>query len=59
MKFHKFRPVGGKLFHEERQEDMTKLTVSFRNFAIASKGGKFTSNKWIYKPMVLPHRWIH
>ena len=55
----KIRPVGGKLFHEERQADMTKLTVAFRSFANAPKGGKFPSNKWKYKPMVLPHRRIH
>jgi hypothetical protein len=35
----KIRPVGAELFHadEERQTDMTKLTVAFRNFAKAPK----------------------
>ena len=31
--FIKIRPVGAKLFHEERQTDMTKLIVTFFNFA--------------------------
>jgi len=41
----KIRPVGGGLFHTERerererdrQTDSTNLTVAFRNFAIATK----------------------
>jgi len=33
----KIRPVGAELFHVERRTDMTKLTVSFRNFANAPK----------------------
>ena len=30
--FIKIRPVGGKLFHEERQADMTKLNSRFSQF---------------------------
>jgi len=33
----KIRPVGAELFHADRQKDMMKLTVAFRNFAKASK----------------------
>jgi hypothetical protein len=33
--FVKIRPVGAELFHADRQTDMTKLTVAFRNFAKA------------------------
>ena len=31
----KNRPVGAEPFHEDGQTDMTKLTVTFRNFANA------------------------
>jgi hypothetical protein len=31
--FVKIRPVVTELFHEDRQTDMTKPTVAFRNFA--------------------------
>ena len=33
----KIRPVGAKLFHMDRQTDMTKLTVAFRKLANAPK----------------------
>jgi len=33
----KIRPVGAELFHVDRQNDMTKLIVAFRNFANAPK----------------------
>jgi hypothetical protein len=33
----KFLPVGAELFHTDRQTNMTKLTVAFRNFANAPK----------------------
>jgi hypothetical protein len=33
--FMKVRPVGAELFHADRQTDMTKLIVAFRNFANA------------------------
>jgi len=33
----KIRPVGAELFQADRQTDMTKLTVPFRNFANAPK----------------------
>jgi hypothetical protein len=33
--FIKIRPVGAELFHSDRQTDMTKLIVAFRNFANA------------------------
>ena len=36
MKIHK---VGAELFHADRRTDMTKLTVAFRNFAIAPTKG--------------------
>ena len=29
--FIKIRPVGAELFHADRQTDMTKLIVAFRN----------------------------
>jgi len=32
-----------ELFHMERQRDMTKQTVAFRNFANAPKKGSFTN----------------
>ena len=35
--FIKIRPVGAELFHADRQTDMTKLIVAFRNFANAPK----------------------
>jgi hypothetical protein len=35
--FMKIRPVGEELFHADRQTDMTKLIVPFRNFANAPK----------------------
>ena len=31
----KIRPLGAELFHADRQTDMTKLIVAFRNFANA------------------------
>jgi hypothetical protein len=34
MKIH---PVGAELFHAERQTDVTKLAVAFRNFATTPK----------------------
>jgi hypothetical protein len=34
MKIH---PVEAELLHKDRQTDMTKLTVAFRNFAKAPK----------------------
>jgi hypothetical protein len=40
-KLMKIRPVGGELFHADgrtdRQTDMTKLIVAFRNFVNAPK----------------------
>jgi len=43
--FMKIRPVGSELFHADgltdRQTDMTKLIVAFRNFANASKNGNY------------------
>jgi hypothetical protein len=33
----KIRPVGATLFHADGRTDMTKLRVTFRNFAKASK----------------------
>ena len=35
----KIRTVGAKTFHAECRTDMTKLTVTFSNFANASKSG--------------------
>jgi len=37
IRFLKIRPVGDELFHADRQTDMTKLTVTFRNSANALK----------------------
>jgi hypothetical protein len=41
--FFKINPVGGKMFHTDRQtdgqKDMMKLIVAFRNFANAPKNG--------------------
>ena len=33
----KIRPVGDELFHGDGQTDMTKLTITFPNFANAPK----------------------
>jgi len=33
----KVRPVGAEWFHADRETDMTKLTVAFRNFANVPK----------------------
>jgi hypothetical protein len=33
----KIRPVGPELFHADGQTDITKLIVTFRNFANAPK----------------------
>jgi hypothetical protein len=33
----KIRPVGAEMFYADRQIDMSKLTVAFRNFANAPK----------------------
>jgi len=35
--FLQIRRVGAELFHADRQTDMTKLTLAFRNFANAPK----------------------
>jgi hypothetical protein len=35
--FIKIRPAGTEFFREDRQTDMTKLIVAFRNFANAPK----------------------
>ena len=35
--FMKIRPVGAEFFHAEGQTDMTKLLITFRNFANAPK----------------------
>jgi len=37
LNFMKIRPVGAELFHTDRQTNMTKLTVAFRNFSNAPK----------------------
>ena len=39
--FINFRPMGVGLFHANEQRDMTELTVTFRNFAKASKNDYF------------------
>jgi hypothetical protein len=33
IKFQEIRSVGAELFHADRRTDVTKLIVSFRNFA--------------------------
>jgi hypothetical protein len=35
--FMKILPLGAEVFHADRQTDMTKLIVAFRNFANAPK----------------------
>jgi len=40
--FVKIRPVGVKLFHVDRQTNMTKLMVTFRYFANMPKNQKST-----------------
>ena len=42
--FVKIRPMGTELLHEDRQKDMTTLTVAFRNFANAPKNTIPTAN---------------
>ena len=37
LNFIEIRPVWAELFHSDGPTDMTKLTVSFRNFANAPK----------------------
>ena len=37
----KIRPVGVESFHADRQTDMKKRIVAFRNFANAPKEGGF------------------
>jgi hypothetical protein len=46
----KIRPVRAQLFHADRQTDMTKLTVAFRNFADAPDNciPVCDSNNWIH-----------
>ena len=45
----KIRPVGAELFHADRQKDMTKLTVVFRNFVLISD--LRTGNEFYYMAM--------
>jgi hypothetical protein len=45
----KIRPVGAELFHADRQKDMTKLIVVFRNFALISE--LWTGNGFYYTAM--------
>jgi hypothetical protein len=43
----KIRPAGAELFHADRQTDMTKLIVTFRNYANApSKKLSVRTNSW-------------
>jgi len=37
IKFNYIRPVGSEVFHADRQTNMIKLVVAFRNFAKALK----------------------
>ena len=39
--------MGVELFHADRQTDMPKLTVAFRNFAKAPKKKKKNARQWI------------
>ena len=43
--FIKILPVGAEFFRVDRQTDMTKLIVAFRNFSNAPKNAKITDNK--------------
>jgi len=56
LNFTKIRPVGAGLFHADgqgdRQTDMTKLIVCFRNFANAPKTPSFPS---LLIPMMISH----
>jgi len=47
IKFHENLSSGSRKFHADRQTDMTKITVAFRNFANASKHSAFCS-RFIY-----------
>ena len=53
--FMKIRPVGAELFHADRRTDMTKLTITFRNFANAPTSDGLVSfihcasNQWLSK----------
>jgi len=38
----KIRPVGAELVHADRQTDITKTVVAFRNFANAPKQNEIT-----------------
>jgi hypothetical protein len=50
LNFMKIRPVGAELFYADRQTDITKLTVAFRNFANAPNN---YSTQWyiLYKSL--------
>jgi len=46
MKFH---PVGSELVHVDRQTDVTKLAVTFHNFANVPKN--FKTFCWVFRYM--------
>ena len=51
LNFTKICPVGTELFHADRQTDMMKLIVAFRDLAYASKNDA----KILFYPSVFRH----
>ena len=45
----KIRPLGAELFHADRQTDVTKLIVDFRNFAKEVKKRILDMAVWEFK----------
>jgi len=52
----KLRPVGAELFYADRQADMTKQVVAFRNFANAPVQ---TSQLMLYREIIAVCSQIH
>jgi hypothetical protein len=42
----KIRPMGAELFHADKQTDITKLIVAFRNFANVRKNASWLPVCW-------------
>jgi len=52
------RPVGDKLFHVDRQADMTKLTVAFCNSANVPKNCLYNNQPLITRAMEVSFMYI-